>query len=635
MTKVKFRSLGAFILVFIIICNANLCKAEAKDKDKVVLQLRWDHQFQFAGYYSALWQGYYEEEDIDVEIRSAFTDDGQILQSTDEVAEGRADFGVGAVDILIKNDKNFDLSIIASIFQRSAVEFFMKEETQFNSIVDLLDLKTARRDNDLLDIELQAMLIAEGLNPNQLKLYKHNGNFTLDDLTSERFDIVPVYLSSILYYSQKKGINLKSIKPIDYGIDFYGDSLFTTVQLANNNPQLVERFKRASLKGWEYALENTDEIAKKIPTSFESTDENIKDAIEKNIFQSKKILDLTFYPVVQIGNINAHRWKTTHEYLYKLGMVSNNIILDQLIFDYDEIIMKESKRKEKILKILTFASLIILVIILLIHITVKSTMNQLEKSFQKEIEENKKKEGIIIYQARMAAMGEMIANIAHQWRQPLNNLGLVLTNIEDEFIYEELTKDSLSCAIEKSRKLIKKMSETIDDFRYFSNPKQNKKEFCVYNSIISVMDLMEEKLRLNNIKVLFYGITTAKGYGYSNQYSQAIFNIIANCIDVLLNTNVQSREILINIYRSKNMITTEIEDNGGGISEDIKDKIFDVYFTTKDKSDGTGLGLYMTKIIIENNLQGDISWENTDKGVKMIVKVPCKGVDRNDGAREK
>ena len=626
----KYRSI-IFILILILVFNATLYKAEAMDK--VILQLRWDHQFQFAGYYAALWQGYYDDEDLKVEIRSAFTEDGQILQATDEVAEGRADFGVGAVDILIKNDEEFNLAIIASIFQRSAVEFFMKEETHFNSIVDLVNLKTARRENDLLDIELQAMLIAEGLNPNQLELYKHNGNFTIDDLITKRFDVVPVYLSSILYYSQREDIELKSIKPIDYGIDFYGDSLFTTVALARENPELVERFKRATLRGWEYALENTEQMAEKIATSFISTEENVEEIIDRNRFQAEKILDLTFYPVIQIGNINPHRWKTTHEYLHKLGIVSGDIILDQLIFDYEAILMQETKRQEKIMRTLSFSSLMVLVAILLIHLTAKNTMNQLENLFQNEMEENKKKEGIIIYQARMAAMGEMIANIAHQWRQPLNNLGLILTNIEDEFMYEELSKESLEDAIERSRRLINKMSETIDDFRYLSNPKESKAEFCIYDSIVSVIELLEEKLRLSNIKVFFGYITMDKGYGYNNQYSQAIFNIIVNSIDALLNTDVENRQILINIYKKEDMIITEIQDSGGGISEDIKDKIFDVYFTTKDKSQGTGLGLYMTKIIIKNNLNGNISWENTDKGVKMIVAVPCKGVDKNDEGR--
>ncbi|SCY92657.1 ABC transporter substrate-binding protein [Alkaliphilus peptidifermentans] len=622
----KVRQL-LIILIAIFLLNIGSFTAEATEK--IVLQLRWDHQFQFAGYYAALWQGYYEDEGLEVEIRSAFTEDGEVLNATDEVAEERADFGVGAVDILIANDKDYDLSIIASIFQRSAVEFFMMEETPFTSIVDLVNLKTARREKDLLDIELQAMLIAEGINPNQLELYQHAGNFTVADLIVNGFDVVPIYLSSILYYSEEKGIKLKSIKPIDYGIDFYGDSLFTRQKLTMDNPQMVESFKRASLKGWEYALENPDEIAEKIAQHFITEDKNLNEFIAYNKFQADKVLELTFHPVVEIGNINPHRWEKTHETLYQLDLVSGNAIMDQIIFDYEAILMEESKRQERIMRVLSFSALILLLVILLIHLTVKNTMNQLEKLFQKEMEENKKKEGIIIYQARMAAMGEMIANIAHQWRQPLNNLGLIITNIEDEYIHSELTKESLEDAVERSRRLINKMSDTIDDFRYFSNPKTNKEEFLVYDNIVAVLELFEEKLKLNNIKISFKDVDVDKAYGYSNQYSQAIFNIIVNSIDALVQNTVENREISVNIYKSKESIVTEIEDNGGGINEDIKDNIFDIYFTTKDKSQGTGLGLYMTKIIVENNLNGKISWENTGVGVKMIIEVPCKGVDEN------
>lgn len=622
----KFRII---VLISILVFNIGSYTVEAATQ-KVVLQLRWDHQFQFAGYYAALWQDYYEDEGLEVEIRSAFIEDGQVLQATEEVAAGKADFGVGAVDILIANDKDFNLSIIASIFQRSAVEFFMQEETPFNSIVDLTNLKTARREKDLLDIELQAILIAEGINPNHLELYEHSGNFTIEDLITNEFHVVPIYLSSILYYSEEKGIALKTIRPIDYGIDFYGDSLFTRLELAQNNPQLVEAFKRASLRGWEYALENPEEIAEKIAISFISAEKNVEESIAYNKFQAKKVLELTFYPVVETGNINPHRWKKTHESLHKLGLVSHDIVLDQIIFDYEAILREETKRQEKILRILSFSTLIILVVILIIHLTAKNTMNQLEKLFQKELEENKKKEGIIIYQARMAAMGEMIANIAHQWRQPLNNLGLILANVEDEFIHEELTKESLEDAVERSRRLINKMSETIDDFRYFSNPKESREVFSVYENIVSVLELVEEKLKLNNIKVLFRDITMDKAYGYSNQYFQGIFNIITNSIDALSNTEVEAREILITLYRKEDMVVAEIEDNGGGIREDIKDKIFDIYFTTKDKSQGTGLGLYMTQIIVENNLDGSISWENTGRGVKMIVAVPCKGRDEKN-----
>ncbi|KAB3532771.1 hypothetical protein F8154_11530 [Alkaliphilus pronyensis] len=599
----------------------------AEALEKVVLQLRWHHQFQFAGYYAALWQGYYEEEGLEVEIRSGFTEDGGVLQATDEVAEGRADFGIGAVDIIIANDNGYDLSIIASIFQRSAVEFFMKEDTAFTSLVDLVDLKTARREKDLLDIELQAMLIAEGINPSRLEIYQHTGSFTIEDLINDTYDVVPIYLSSILYYSEEKDIQLKSIKPIDYGIDFYGDSLFTRRNLTKEKPEMVEGFKRATIKGWEYALENPGEIAEKIALLVEADTSKNESTIAYNRFQAEKVLELTYHPVVEVGNINPYRWEKTHETLHKLNLVSKDFDINTLIFDYEAIKMEEAKVQEKVLRVLFFSALILLLVILIIHITEKKTKRQLEELFQKEMAENKKKEGIIIYQARMAAMGEMIANIAHQWRQPLNNLGLIIANIQDEYYHRELTEDSLTDAVERSRRLIHKMSDTIDDFRYFSNPKTDKESFSVYDSIIAVLELVEEKLKLNNIKVYFNCITSKKAYGYSNQYSQAMFNIIINAIDALIASGVDNKEINISILEKNNYIITEIVDNGGGIDDDIKDYIFDIYFTTKEKSKGTGLGLYMTRIIIENNLNGRIDWQNTKDGVKMVVEVPCKGVD--------
>ncbi|MCC7220458.1 MAG: ABC transporter substrate-binding protein, partial [Candidatus Contendobacter sp.] len=126
--------------------------------EKVSIQLRWDHQFQFAGYYAAQWQGYYADAGFEVEIRSALTPDGTILSATQEVAQGHADFGVGAADILMARDQGIPLVVLASIFQQSAAEFYAKEGTPLQSPVDLLKLRVARIKNDLIDVELQAML---------------------------------------------------------------------------------------------------------------------------------------------------------------------------------------------------------------------------------------------------------------------------------------------------------------------------------------------------------------------------------------------------------------------------------------------------------------------------------------------
>ena len=131
----------------------------------MVLQLRWNHQYQFAGYYVAKWMGFYDSEGLDVEIKSAFTANNSILDATKEVLEGRADFGIGADDVLMEENKGAKLCVVASLFQRSAVEYYMKSDTPYRAIIDLTKLNTARRKNDLLDIELQAMLENEGIKP--------------------------------------------------------------------------------------------------------------------------------------------------------------------------------------------------------------------------------------------------------------------------------------------------------------------------------------------------------------------------------------------------------------------------------------------------------------------------------------
>ena len=255
---------------------------------------------------------------------------------------------------------------------------------------------------------------------------------------------------------------------------------------------------------------------------------------------------------------------------------------------------------------------------------------ELERMFKNELDENRKKGAILIYQARLAAMGEMIGNIAHQWRQPLNNLGLILGNIEDAYHYNELDKEYLEKSIDKSMKLIKKMSTTIDDFRYFLNPKTEKSHFELESTVQDVFELLEENLRFNKIQVTINADKEddgckLSGYGYENQFSQAIFNIITNSVDALSGSDDDDNFIKVEIYNLDDKVGVSIEDSGGGVDQEIIDKVFDLYFTTKDASKGTGLGLYMTKTIIENNLNGHIHIKNSDYGLKTIISIPKDG----------
>lgn len=618
------------MLIFMFLVSLS-SEAEAEDYQKVVLQLRWQHQFQFAGYYMAQALGYYADEGLDVEIRSAFTPDGKVLNVPKEVAEGRAHFGIGAIDILMAEDEKTDFMVVASIFQRSPTEFFMLKDTPYSSPADLAGLKIARRRDDLLDIELQALLIREGINTASFPFCDHTGNFQVEDLTSGRFDVIPGYLGTINYYAKKKGIKLKYIRPVDYGIDFYGDSIFVRRSLALTSPELIEKFRRASLKGWEYALSHPEEVSRYIVEKYYPLAENKQEILEFNLFQAEKVREFTFYPVVQAGNINPYRWEQMYTTLCSLGLAHDDMNINDFIFDYESIKESREKQRQKLINVFTLVLVVVSMFALTVHLTARRTMAELKLAFEKQLEENKQKEALIIHQARLAAMGEMMANIAHQWRQPLNNLGLVLTNLEDAYKHDELTSDFMAASIEKARRLISNLSRTIEDFRDFLNPRTQKEVFYVYEAVVAVLDLMEDNLKFNNIAVKFAKLEMVCAYGYSNQYAQAVFNVINNSFEALKNNLCSDKRIILRIYEKEGMAVLEIEDNGGGIDENMGDNIFEIYFTTKHKDKGTGLGLYITKTIIEQKMGGKISWHNTEEGLCMQLAVPAFDGGEKDG----
>ncbi|WP_319371267.1 ATP-binding protein [uncultured Ilyobacter sp.] len=256
---------------------------------------------------------------------------------------------------------------------------------------------------------------------------------------------------------------------------------------------------------------------------------------------------------------------------------------------------------------------------------------ELEKMFKKEMDENKKKEALMIYQSRYAAMGEMVGNIAHQWRQPLSSLSLIISNIEDSFYYGDVEKEDVETLFKKSRMLINKMSETIDDFRYFFKPKTDKEEFSVKNIIKSTVELFSERMQHNGIECSINSEDDIKILGYPNQLSQVIINFINNSVDALLENRERERKIDILISREENNTVIEVNDNGGGIPEDVMKKIFEPYYSTKDKKNGTGIGLYMSQMIIEKNFGGTISVTNKNGGACMKIIIPMGGENQNAG----
>ena len=250
----------------------------------------------------------------------------------------------------------------------------------------------------------------------------------------------------------------------------------------------------------------------------------------------------------------------------------------------------------------------------------------LEKRIQKEVEKSSKRERIMHSQARLASMGEMIGNIAHQWRQPLNNLNIVLYKMKKEF---NKNKDEFEKNYKDAKYLTKDMSNTIDDFRNFFQPDKKVEIFYINEAIKQTYLLLEKTLENEKIKMLFDMPQEYKIEGYPNEFSHVLLNIINNARDVLKNKDGEKSILVKTQYVKKKglkeFIMISIEDNGGGIDEENMDKIFEPYFTTKHKSSGTGIGLYMCKQIIESSMQGKIDVKNKKEGACFVIEIPYKG----------
>ena len=234
-------------------------------------------------------------------------------------------------------------------------------------------------------------------------------------------------------------------------------------------------------------------------------------------------------------------------------------------------------------------------------------------------EEKLKQEKMLIQKSKMAAMGEMIGNIAHQWRQPLSQVSGLFFDIESAYDYKELDERYLSNRVNEANDLLEYMSRTIDDFRNFFSPNSMKEEFLVIDAVSSAINIVKATLKYHNIEISFSINLDYKINGYKSEYSQAIVNIISNAKDILIDRKIKNPKIKIYLD-IKEEIKLCIEDNAGGVDKKIIDKIFDPYFTTKYDY-GTGIGLYMTKLIIEEKMNGNINVKNYNEGAIFSIKV--------------
>jgi C4-dicarboxylate-specific signal transduction histidine kinase len=237
------------------------------------------------------------------------------------------------------------------------------------------------------------------------------------------------------------------------------------------------------------------------------------------------------------------------------------------------------------------------------------------------MEELREKEQLLIQQSRMAAMGEMLGNIAHQWRQPLNVVGIKVQELGLSFAYGELSTELVDANVAMTMEILQHLSQTITVFQDFTAPDKEKSLFRVEQVIANTVQIIDESLKKYGITLNVSSTGDPQINGYPNEYSQVLMNLILNAKDAILEQRTTDPYITVLSWSEDDRSVVTVSDTGGGIKVDVMDKIFDPYFTTKALGKGTGVGLFLSKTIIEKNMGGRITVRNIEGGSEFRIEV--------------
>ncbi|WP_455924676.1 ABC transporter substrate-binding protein [Pseudomonas putida] len=299
----------------------------------VDVQLRWKHQFQFAGYYAAIAQGYYREEGLEVHLHEG----GPNITPVEEVLSGRAQYAEANSELFYARLHGKPLVALAVIFQHSPSVLLARTDKGVRTVHDLIDkpvmLMDAQTDADFL-----AMFRSEGIPLDKLQLLP--SSYQVEDLANGKVTAFNSYLTNEPFYLQQRGVDYNVISPVTYGIDFYSDILFTTQAEIDEHPQRVEAFRRATLRGWRYAMDNPEKIIDLLLSQY---------SVEKSRahleFEAQAMRPLVQSDLVEIGHMNPGRWQRMAETFLELGMVDSIDGLENFIYDPNPPQLVERLRK--------------------------------------------------------------------------------------------------------------------------------------------------------------------------------------------------------------------------------------------------------------------------------------------------
>ena len=308
-----------------------------KTLENTVLQLSWFNQFQFAGYYMAKEKGFYEELGLDVEIKPFEFG----IDIPKNVNDGKIDFAVGRETLILERVKNPNIVALYALFQSTPLVLLSTKESGINSINDFSNKKIMTTIDDASEVSLKAMITSNKVKLDNLTFLKHTHN--IDDLINKKTDVISAYISKSPFTLQKKGIEYNIFDPKKYGFDMYSDLLYTNQNFIDNDLNTVLAFKKASLKGWEYAYSNIEESVDVILKKYNS------EKLEKDelIYEGNELKKLSYFNTVTLGEIKKDKIQRIYDLYNVMGLVQNPIDINKFVFDIDSLSNYAFTEKEK------------------------------------------------------------------------------------------------------------------------------------------------------------------------------------------------------------------------------------------------------------------------------------------------
>jgi ABC-type nitrate/sulfonate/bicarbonate transport system substrate-binding protein len=314
----------------------------ANAETKLVLQLHREPQFEFAGYYAALWQGFYQAAGLDVEIKPGTPLGASPIDPVREITEGRAQFGTGTVQLLVRAAEGQSLLLLAPMFQESGAAVYYRADRDLSLDASLIAGRVGRLPaSNILDLELRTALYGEGIDLEKVKSVAMEPGEAIDDLAGRRVEAVVGSAWELPWLARERGILLRASNLSSYSAGFYGDSLFTLQRLARADPLMVQRFREASIKGWDYALQRPDEVAARILVRL-PVQVPVSDPVGFARYQTEVARKLAQYPNVSLGLSNPERWAKIQQRLINIGVISRPVDLEAFLYKPARVVGQDS-----------------------------------------------------------------------------------------------------------------------------------------------------------------------------------------------------------------------------------------------------------------------------------------------------